>query len=88
MTAHRAQQDTPNDPSEYTLYPVTRPNAKPWQTFISVEDHNLLMEVDTGAAVTVISEATYNRICGASSCSQLQSSMLKLRTYTGEESQW
>ncbi len=31
---HRAQQDTPNDPSEYTLYPVTRLNAKPWQTFI------------------------------------------------------
>ena len=43
------------------------------------------MEMDTGAAVTVISEATYNQICGASSCSQLQPSMLKLRTYTGEE---
>ena len=60
---HRAQQDTPHDPSEYTLHTVMRPNAKPWQTFISVEDHNLLTEVDTGAAVTVICESTYNRIC-------------------------
>ena len=82
---HRAQQDIPDDPSEYTLYPVTRQNAKPWQTSISVEDHNLLMEVDTDAAVTVISEATYNQICGASSSAQLQPSTLKLRTYTGEE---
>ena len=82
---HRAQQDIPDDPSEYTLYPVTRQNAKPWQTFISVEDHNLLMEVDTGAAVTMISEATYNQICDASSSAQLPPSTLKLRTYTGEE---
>ena len=82
---HRAQQDIPDDPSEYTLYPVTQQNAKPWQTSISVEDHNLLMEVDTGTAVTVISEATYNQICGASSSAQLQPSTLKLRTYTGEE---
>ena len=43
------------------------------------------MEVDTGTAVMVISEATYNQVCGASSCSQLQPSTLKLRTYTGEE---
>ena len=82
---HRAQQDIPDDPSEYALYPVTQPNAKPWQNSISVEDHNLLMEVDTGTAVMVISEATYNQVCGASSCSQLQPSTPKLRTYTGEE---
>ena len=67
------------------MYPVTGPNAKPWQTQISVEDHNLVMEVDTGAAVTMISEATFNQVGGVSSLPQLYSSMVKLRTYTGEE---
>lgn len=67
------------------MYPVTQPNAKPRQTSITVEDHNLLMEVDTGAVVTVISEATYNQVCGARSCSQLQPSKVTPRTSTGED---
>ena len=82
---HKAQQDVLDLPAEYTMYPVTGPNAKPWQTPISVEDHSLVMEVDTGAAVTVISEATFNQVGGVSSLSQLHPSMVKLRTYTGEE---
>ena len=82
---HRAAQDVSDYPSEYTLYPVTKPDAQPWQTSISVQDRNLLMEVDTGAAVTVISEATLNQVCGARSHSRLQPSTVKLRTYTGEE---
>lgn len=53
---HRTQQDIHDDPAEYTLYPVTRPNAKAWQTSILAEDHNLLMKVDKGAAVMVVSE--------------------------------
>ena len=82
---HKAEQDVLDLPAEYTMYPVTGPNAKPWQTPISVEDHSLVMEVDTGAAVTVISEATFNRVGGVSSLPQLHPSMVKLRTYTGEE---
>ena len=82
---HKAQQDVLDLPAEYTMYPVTGPNAKPWQTPISVEDHSLVMEVDTGAAVTVISEATFNQVGGVSSLPQLHPSMVKLRTYTGEE---
>ena len=67
------------------MYPVTGPNAKPWQTPISVEDHNLVMEVDTGAAVMVVSEATFNQVGGVSLIPQLHPSMVKLRSYTGEE---
>lgn len=42
------------------------------------------MQLDTGAAVSVISEATYKRIQRESHVSPLQPAESTLRTYTGE----
>lgn len=43
------------------------------------------MEVDMGASVTVISEATLDKIGETTPALQLQPTDVKLRTYAGEE---
>ena len=69
--------------TDYTLFPVSTPEGKPLQTTIDVEDNPFVMEIDTGAAVSLINETTYKSSPFLSKL-PLQSSMVQLRTYTGE----
>ena len=46
----------------------------------------LLMEVDTGAALTLISATTYHKLWPQSNTSKLHKVSVSLRTYTGEQS--
>lgn len=47
------------------MYPLENSATRPWMTTVRVADHNLNMELDTGASVTVISEATQEHIWNA-----------------------
>ena len=69
--------------SEYTLFPVQSSNCKPLQTTLMVEGHELIMEVDTGAAVSIVSEDTMNSLPFLKDL-PLQLTSVRLRTYTGE----
>ena len=58
--------------------------ARPFIVDLCVEGRTLTFEVDTGAAVTLISEATYNQhFIGK----PLQESAIRLKTYTEERVQ-
>ena len=70
---------------EYSLYPVRGPAASPLQTMVTIEGKVVPMEVDTGASVTVVSETTLSSIWGSQPVPPLQSTTVKLRTYTGTE---
>ena len=50
---------------------------------VTVNDSTLQMEVDTGAAASVISEETY-RALWRDNAPLIQQTKVKLRTYTGE----
>ena len=67
--------------TDYTLFPVSTPEGKPLQTIIDVEDHLFAVEIDTGAAVSLINEYKSSPFL---SKLPLQSSILQLLTYTGE----
>ena len=82
---HRTQEDTPDQAQECTLYPFQDSTATPLQTTVIVEEREVLMEVDTGASVTVISEATLGSIWGTQPSPPLQPTAVKLCTYTGAE---
>ena len=69
--------------TDYTLFPVRTPEGKPLQTTVDVEDHPFMMEIDTGAAVSLINETTYKSSPFLSKL-PLQLSMVQLHTYTGE----
>ena len=59
---HLTEEDTVTALQEYILYPLQDLATKPLKTTVKVEDQELIMEVDTGASVTIINEATLGRI--------------------------
>ena len=76
---HALESETSSSASEqqaYTLFPV---NSQ-----VSVDGVPMTMELDTGAAVSVISEHTYHSTWPHNRPA-LQPSLTKLRTYSGEE---
>ena len=52
---------------------------------MQINGAELPMEVDTGASLTLISKATFDRLWDARVAPNLQSTSSKLRTYTGED---
>ena len=72
------EQDT-----SYMLCNVSSPRNPPLRTTVILNGREVVMEVDTGAAVSVISEETY-RQTWKNNPPALQPSAAKLKTYTGE----
>ena len=70
--------------TDYTLFPVGCRDGKPLQTTVYVEDYPFVMEVDTGAALSLINESVYKSSPFLNKL-PLQSSTIQLHTYTGEE---
>ena len=48
----------------YTMFPLRKERYDPICVTVKINNAPLLMEVDTGASLTVISEATYQTTCG------------------------
>lgn len=71
-----------NSTTDYTLFPVSTKEANPSQTTAYLEDHPFVMEMDTGAAVSLINETTYKSSPFLKRL-PLQSSSVRLRMYTG-----
>ena len=87
-TVHTTREVVPpssDEMQEYSLYPVRAPTVSPLQTMVNIEGKVVPMEVDTVASVTVVSEATLASIWGPQPVPPLQSTTVKLRTYTGSE---
>ena len=68
----------------YTMFPLRSKKYDPIYITIIVNGAPLLMEVDTGATISVISKATYDR-AWREEPPPLAPSTARLRTYTGEE---
>ena len=64
---HRLEEDAPPSPPhspmsiDYNLFAVRVDRVAPYTAEVQVNGSNLHMEIDTGAAVSLISEATYSR---------------------------
>ena len=67
----------------YTLFPLQTQHHPPIIVVPSIEGHSVSMELDTGAAISVINELAYNTILAQQP--QLQKSNVKLHTYSGEQ---
>ena len=84
-THHMEEVETTDEQSTYTLFNVTTNACKPLQVTVKVNDTDLTMEVDTGASMSLISNATFQKLWPAQSSPTLLPSETKLRTYTGEQ---
>ena len=76
-----AAPDTSRGRNELRLYALRTSPARPIRTDLIVNDVSLTMEVDTGAAVSIISEATRKALFPNA---VLHNSSVNLKTYTGE----
>ena len=76
-------------PDEYPLFQVSDldkdKRTPPLIAIVSVHGKDLPMEVDTGAALSVISKETYLSTWSANTRPPLRPSHVKLRTYSGEQ---
>ena len=68
----------------YLMFPLRSSKYDPIYVTIFANKAPIVMEVDTGATLSVISEKTYGRVWGTNP-PPLSNSTAKLRTYTGEE---
>ncbi len=66
------------------LFPVTDQQAERLRTTVTVNNKELVMEVDTGASVSVVSKATYQKLRGEGAVQELHPPRVKLQTYTGQ----
>ena len=72
--------------SSYTMFSVHSGNTKtdPFKVTMTVSGATLEMEVDTGAASSIISLATYYRLWSRDQAAPLRNSTKRLCTYTKE----
>ena len=84
-TAHPSEvkqiSEEPNSTEEYTLFSIPSGSRTPLYATVLIDNSSLIIEIVTGASFSVISKATYNKFF---SSQPLQSTNVKLKTYTGE----
>ena len=73
-------QEIEEEEKDYELYNIKSSKPDPYCVNISVNGHEITMEVDTGASVTVISEQTYRQTL--KSVPKIQPSDANLHIYT------
>ena len=82
--SHTDPSPPPDDTSQtYTLFPLHTQQHPPISIAPKINGHEVSMELDTGAAISVINEVTYQTILANQP--PLQASNIKLHTYSGEQ---
>ena len=90
-THHLAEEAAPEHTpavEEYCLYHVDhkQSSTQPMRVTVEANEADLSMEVDTGAAASVMSEANYKRVWSdVPELPQLRPTTTNLQTYTGEK---
>ena len=80
-----AEAETADELATYTLFNVTTNVCKPLQVSLRINNADLMMEVDTGASMSLISNVTFQKLWPVRSSPALLPTKTKLRTYTGEQ---
>ena len=81
------EKSTPEDGklSEYAaMFQVSSHRNKPYRTTVHVNGCPVVMEIDTGASVSVVGEGTFESIKDGKSTVELQETSTRLQTYTKE----
>ena len=81
-----AEPDASSQNSEYTFFPIKSQTANPpWRTVLTISGMQVETKIDTGASLSLISKATYDKLQSSAALPPLKTEQIKLRTYTGEE---
>ena len=83
MQTHQVQT-AESQVEEYPLFTIANEGTRPVVVTLRLDDREIDMEVDTGAAVSLISATTYQTLWAEDRAPELFASSVKLRTYTRE----
>ena len=72
------------DENEYNLFTVTSSTNQPLTVSLTLNGANLIMEIDTGAARSIISDKTFTQLWPKDLQPSLKPTNAALKTYTGE----
>ena len=81
---HTAWKETDESSEEYDLFKVTDRSRLPLLVTVILEGATTKMELDTGATMSLISQATYSKLWDKGSAPLLRPTTAQLRMYTGE----
>ena len=81
----RATHVVTKDSLDYSMYNLTGTSIKPLKVTVTVDNEELVVEVDTGASVSIISEEIYAHLWLNGKKPSLLESDITLRTYSGEQ---
>ena len=71
---------------DYNVFGVgTDKEADPYLVTVTVDGAILQMEIDTGSALTLISQATFSKLWPEGQSPRLEGTTVRLKTYSGEE---
>ena len=96
-TTHHVQQEPESGETEqvdsdsgneYGLNAIQDEHSPPFTTTLYLNDTSVEMEIDTGAAVSIINEPTFTRVKQATVDLTLKPASSKLKTYTGQDITW
>ena len=80
------QEETPVQDAAYgELYTLRDSKCDPITMDVTLNNVCITMELDTGASASIINESTYRHIQDQGEVISLQPSLVKLRTYTGQD---
>ena len=70
--------------AEYSLFNLNSTSNQPFQVIVIVDNQQVPMEIDTGAAISLVSEETYKKLWPHK---PLQQATIVLKTYSGQQLQ-
>ena len=70
---------------DYNMFVVCTNQVAPFTVSVEVDGSPLTMEIDTGAALSLISQTTYSQLSPEGGAPTLEKSPIRLCTYMGEE---
>ena len=82
-TVAEGEERSEESESTYDLYHLNISKSEPIRVTLSLNRAKTVMEVDTGASVSIVSEATYRALWQEGVRPPLRSSPAKIQTYTG-----
>ena len=79
--AHNVTDGEEQGEPTYDLYHVESDRSEPVQVTVLLNQVEAVMEIDTGASVSIISDATYRALWADSACPTSRPSSAKIQTY-------
>ena len=84
QTTRTHHLDAGTDEDEYNLFTVAPSTNQPLTVPLTLNGAKLIMEIDTGATRSIISDQTFTQLWPEDLCPSLKPTNAALKTYTGE----